>query len=72
MQLIKLYFRRYYVLLYAVVFLLLPINAPAEYWGESIVTSIFVAGVVRYAVLVHMSNLIHSATRIWGLQPGEK
>lgn len=66
------FFFRYYWLLYIVLCLLLPINAPAEYWGESLKNALLVAGILRIGICIQMANLIHSATRIWGLQHGEK
>lgn len=51
---------------------LLPINAPCEYWGETITTSLMVVGWFRYALTLHSTWLIHSAVSIWDLKPGEK
>ncbi|CAH0558588.1 unnamed protein product [Brassicogethes aeneus] len=64
--------KKYYIPLYFIVTLLLTLNAPAEYWSENIVSSIFVAGWFRYFVTLHLVWLINSATKIWGLLPGEK
>lgn len=63
---------RLYNVLYVFFTFLIVINAPAEYWGEDILTAIFIAGWMRYYVTLHLVWLINSATRIWGLQPGEK
>lgn len=52
--------------------LLLPINAPAEYWKEGLLSSFLIMGWLRYAIGLHLCWLIHSATTIWGLKPGEK
>lgn len=64
--------RYYYWLLYPVVFLLLPINAPVEYWGESIMNSVFILGFLRYAIVLHASWFINSGALVWGLKPGDK
>ncbi|XP_018574709.1 acyl-CoA desaturase [Anoplophora glabripennis] len=64
--------KKWYPLLYLIFVLLLPINAPAEYWGESLYASLFLVGWFRYAFGLQLAWLIHSATKIWGLQPGEK
>lgn len=66
------YFCRYYWLLFVIVFTLLPINAPAEYWKETILISVITAGFLRYGVLLNLSFLVHSATKVWGLEKGEK
>lgn len=69
---IELIIYRFYIPLFIIFGLLLPINAPAEYWGESIVTSFFVIGFLRLAVLLNISWLINSATHIWSLKPQDK
>ncbi|VVC89934.1 unnamed protein product [Leptidea sinapis] len=38
----------FYWVLYAVLFILLPLNAPLEYWDDTIMSSIFVIGFLRY------------------------
>ncbi|XP_056644655.1 acyl-CoA Delta-9 desaturase [Diorhabda sublineata] len=64
--------KKYYVILYLIVALLLPINTPAEYWGESLLTSTFILGWFRYFVSLNLSWLITSSSLIWGLKKGEK
>nr|CAH7760493.1 unnamed protein product [Callosobruchus chinensis] len=64
--------KRWYIPLYVIFVLLLPINAPAEYWGEQLHASMFLVFWLRYTLNLHLSWLIHSATRIWQLKPGEK
>ncbi|KAJ8721551.1 hypothetical protein PYW07_002326 [Mythimna separata] len=64
--------KRLYWGLYAVLFLLLPLNAPLEYWDDSVLSSVFVIGFLRYLVTLHASWLIESAICVWGLRPGEK
>ncbi|KAJ8730847.1 hypothetical protein PYW08_002260 [Mythimna loreyi] len=64
--------KRLYWGLYAVLFLLLPLNAPLEYWDDSVLSSVFVIGFLRYLVVLHASWLIESAICVWGLRPGEK
>lgn len=62
----------YYWILYPVVFLLLPLNAPLEYWGESMQATIFIIMFVRYAIVMHASWLINSAALVWGLAMHDK
>ncbi|XP_058810675.1 acyl-CoA Delta-9 desaturase isoform X2 [Phymastichus coffea] len=64
--------RWFYWLLFPIVGLLLPINAPAEYWGESIRNAVFILGFFRLAVLCNFSWLVNSSMLIWGLKPGDK
>ena len=63
---------RFYWPLFIIVGLLLPINAPAEYWGESLLNSLFTLGFLRLAVTVNLAWLVNSAMLIWGLKPGDK
>lgn len=63
---------RFYWLLYGVLFLLLPLNAPLEYWGDSVLSTLFVIGFVRYGAVLHAAWLVESAICVWGLKPGEK
>ena len=58
--------------LYAIIFLLLPLNAPLEYWNDSVLSTVFVIGFLRYGIVLHASWLIESAVCLWGLKPGEK
>ncbi|CAH0581238.1 unnamed protein product [Chrysodeixis includens] len=64
--------KKLYWVLYAILFLLLPLNAPLEYWDDSILSATFVIGFLRYLVVLHASWLIDSAICVWGLKPGEK
>ncbi|XP_017778812.1 PREDICTED: acyl-CoA Delta(11) desaturase [Nicrophorus vespilloides] len=64
--------KKYYWVFYIVVFALLPMNAPAEYWGENILVSCVLIGWVRYYMVLNAAWLVNSAVHIWGLQPGEK
>ncbi|CAG9865502.1 unnamed protein product [Phyllotreta striolata] len=64
--------KKWYIPMYLIITLLLPINAPAEYWGENLYSSVFILGWFRCAVNLNLSALIHSAIIIWGLKPGEK
>lgn len=47
-------------------------NAPAEYWGESIVNSLFILGFFRLLVTTHITWLVNSAMLIWGMESGSK
>lgn len=64
--------KKAYWFLYAVLFLLLPLNAPLEYWGDSVLSAVFVVGFLRYGVVLHAAWLVESGICIWGLMPGEK
>ncbi|XP_072399969.1 acyl-CoA Delta-9 desaturase [Diabrotica undecimpunctata] len=64
--------KKYYIVLYLIVTLLLPINAPAEYWEEGLYSSVFVLGFLRGFINLNLAWLINSAIRIWGLKKGEK
>lgn len=64
--------KRFYWLLYPILFVLLPINAPLEYWGDTVQAAIFVAFSLRYLVVLNVAWLINSAHLIWGLDKNHK
>ncbi|XP_049696311.2 acyl-CoA Delta-9 desaturase [Helicoverpa armigera] len=64
--------KKAYWFLYAILFALLPLNAPLEYWDDTVLSSVFVVGFLRYLIVLHTSWLIDSAISVWGLRPGEK
>ncbi|XP_063243805.1 acyl-CoA Delta-9 desaturase isoform X2 [Bacillus rossius redtenbacheri] len=64
--------KRFYWLLMPVLCFLLPINAPVEYWGETIISSFFVVGCLRYCVTLHLAWLINTSVCIWGIDPENK
>ncbi|KAL1491759.1 hypothetical protein ABEB36_012309 [Hypothenemus hampei] len=64
--------KNWYKVLYCLFTLLLPLNAPCEYWNESVVASGLLVGFFRFGLTLHLTWLIHSAIIIWDLKPGEK
>lgn len=66
------FFNRFYWILYLIFFVLLPINAPLEYWDDSIQAALFVAFSLRYLIVLNISWLITSAHFIWGLDKKHK
>uniref|UniRef100_A0A182N6J2 Fatty acid desaturase domain-containing protein n=1 Tax=Anopheles dirus TaxID=7168 RepID=A0A182N6J2_9DIPT len=64
--------RRFYVPLYLVLFVLLPINAPLEYWGDTVQAAIFVAFSLRYLIVLNVAWLVNSAHFVWGLDKSHK
>ncbi|XP_045482948.1 acyl-CoA Delta-12 desaturase [Harmonia axyridis] len=63
---------RFYWYLYLIIAVLLPVNAPAEYWGETLMNTVAIAGFMRLAVVFHSNLLISSGSKLLGLAPGEK
>lgn len=63
---------RFYWLLYLVLFVLLPINTPLEYFNDSVQAAIFVAFSLRYFIVLNVCWLINSAHFIWGLDKNHK
>ncbi|KAJ6638375.1 Acyl-CoA Delta-9 desaturase [Pseudolycoriella hygida] len=59
--------KRFYWILYFVFFVLLPINAPLEYWNDSVQAAIFVAFSLRYLIVLNATWLVNSSHFIWGL-----
>ncbi|CRK94612.1 CLUMA_CG008112, isoform A [Clunio marinus] len=64
--------KRFYWILYLVLFVLLPINAPLEYWDDTVQAAIFVAFSLRYIIVINIAWLINSAHFIWGLNKDQK
>ncbi|XP_065212578.1 acyl-CoA Delta-9 desaturase [Planococcus citri] len=61
-----------YWLLMPIVSILLPINIPVEYFGESVLVSVFISGFLRIALSLHCAWLINSAVILWGLDPVDR
>ncbi|XP_055324506.1 acyl-CoA Delta-9 desaturase [Sitodiplosis mosellana] len=64
--------KKFYWILYLIFFVLLPINAPLEYWDDSIQAALFVTFSLRYLIVLNISWLITSAHFIWGLDKKHK
>ncbi|KAK2575056.1 hypothetical protein KPH14_008796 [Odynerus spinipes] len=64
--------QRFYWVLYIFVTILFPINVPIAYWNESLVVSIFLAGILRLVIACNISWLVNSAILVWGLKPTDK
>ncbi|XP_055379280.1 acyl-CoA Delta-9 desaturase [Condylostylus longicornis] len=64
--------KRFYWILYSILFVLLPINAPLEYWGDNVSAAIFVAFSLRYLIVLNVSWLINSGHFIWALDKNQK
>jgi len=64
--------RKLYWILFIVFGLLLPINAPVEYWGESLANSFLIIGAARLMITTNISWLVNSALLVWGLEKGAK
>ncbi|KAM7363851.1 acyl-CoA Delta-9 desaturase [Cochliomyia hominivorax] len=64
--------KRFYWVLYFVLHVLIPINSPLEYWGDSLAASIVVAFSFRYMIVLNLCWLINSAHMIWGLDKSFK
>ncbi|XP_065371302.1 acyl-CoA Delta-9 desaturase [Calliphora vicina] len=59
--------KRFYWVLYIILHVLIPINSPLEYWGDSLSASIVVAFSLRYMIVLNLCWLINSAHLVWGL-----
>lgn len=56
----------------AILCLLLPINAPVEYWGEDMLSSLMILGLFRIPITLHAVWFINSARIIWELKPNDR
>ncbi|CAH0391037.1 unnamed protein product [Bemisia tabaci] len=64
--------KRLYWIMMPLFSILLPINAPVEYWGESILVSVFVVGFLRVTLCLHGAWMVNTAFLVWGLDPLNK
>nr|XP_022919352.1 acyl-CoA desaturase 1 [Onthophagus taurus] len=64
--------KKYYWIMYPILALLLPINAPAEYWGEGLINSFIIIGVIRYLIGCHLSSFIETSAKLNICEPIEK
>ncbi|KAL5284325.1 hypothetical protein ACFFRR_006547 [Megaselia abdita] len=64
--------KRWYWLLFLVCQVLLPINSPLEYWGDSVPAALFVAFSLRYLITLNIAWLVNSAHFIWALNSNFK
>uniref|UniRef100_A0A1B6C828 Fatty acid desaturase domain-containing protein n=1 Tax=Clastoptera arizonana TaxID=38151 RepID=A0A1B6C828_9HEMI len=71
-DLIVMFQKNFYWLLMPVLGVIIPINAPIEYWGESMGMSIMVIGFLRVTLLLHASWFVNTATIVWGYDPLDK
>lgn len=62
----------FYWPLFLIFGLILPLNAPLEYWNESLIETILITGFLRFAITINISWLINSALLIWNIKEGEK
>ncbi|XP_076673235.1 acyl-CoA Delta-9 desaturase-like isoform X2 [Andrena cerasifolii] len=58
--------KEFYWLLFGIFGLLLPLNAPLEYWDESMALTVLITGILRFAITVNVSWLVNSALLVWG------
>lgn len=58
----------YYVLLYIVLNVMLPLNTPFQYFGESLNVSMFVGFWLRSLIVLNVGNLVNSSHFIWGIR----
>lgn len=50
----------------------MPLNAPLEYWNESLIETILITGFLRFAIIINISWLINSAFLVWNIKEEEK
>ncbi|KAH8308164.1 hypothetical protein KR059_007488 [Drosophila kikkawai] len=62
--------KRFYVLLYIFLNVLLSVNTPFQYFGDSISSSMFVGFWLRSLIVINLGNLVHSSHFIWSIHKG--
>ncbi|XP_017888704.1 acyl-CoA Delta(11) desaturase [Ceratina calcarata] len=60
--------KKFYWLLFGIFGILLPVNAPLEYWDESLSGAIVITGLLRFAITTNISWLVASSRLIWSLE----
>lgn len=60
--------KKFYWPLFIIVGILLPLNAPLEYWDESMTATILITGLLRFAITTNISWLTASSRLIWSLE----
>ncbi|EDV44112.1 uncharacterized protein Dana_GF16193 [Drosophila ananassae] len=64
--------KKFYVLLYIFVNILLSVNTPFQYFGDSLSASMFVGFWLRSLIVINLGNLVNSSHFIWSLHKGFK
>ncbi|XP_015431729.1 PREDICTED: acyl-CoA Delta(11) desaturase [Dufourea novaeangliae] len=59
--------KKLYWLIFGIFGLLLPLNAPLEYWDETMGLTVMITGILRFAITVNVSWLVNSAYHIWNV-----
>ncbi|XP_031776109.1 acyl-CoA desaturase-like [Apis florea] len=62
----------FYWPLFLIFGVILTLNAPLEYWDESIIDAILITGLLRFAITINISWLVNSAYLVWNIQEGER
>lgn len=62
----------YYVLLYILINVLMPVNTPFQYFGEALSNSLFMGFWLRSLIVLNVGNLVNSAHFIWSIHKGFK
>ncbi|XP_076238936.1 acyl-CoA Delta-9 desaturase-like [Calliopsis andreniformis] len=57
--------KKFYWVLFIIFGLLLPLNAPLEYWNESMAITVLTTGILRLVITMNVSWLVNSALVIW-------
>ncbi|KAL6420108.1 hypothetical protein ACFW04_013487 [Cataglyphis niger] len=63
---------KYFLPLYFVIGLVLPVAVPIYFWNETLWTSFFVAYCFRYVTTLHLTWTINSFAHLWGTKPYDK
>lgn len=63
---------RHYKLSVAILCFLVPTLVPWYFWGESLAVGYFVAGLLRYTLILNATWLVNSAAHMWGNRPYDK
>lgn len=64
--------KRWYVLLFALMNVVIPIAAPVFLWGEDWPVAFFVCFVARFTVTLNVAYSVNSVAHMWGNRPYDK
>lgn len=61
--------KKYYYQLVVLICFCIPTAIPVYFWGETYLNSFFVASILRFVFMLHVTCLVNSVAHIWGNRP---
>lgn len=64
--------RKFYIPLMILCCFVMPTMVPVYFWGEKAYYSFYLAGILRYTLVLNATWLVNSAAHMWGMKPYDK